>query len=77
MLLIILLLLSVLTNVLLILLLLRSGQQNTAEDQTDEIARIVRDEVEAETEVLADQRRMGTCWVKYEYRQSCFHITCR
>ena len=28
-------------------------------------------------EVLADQRRMGTCWVKYEYRQSCFHITCR
>mgnify|MGYP000765835287 FL=1 len=42
-LLIILLLLSILTNVLLILLLLRSGQQNTAEDQTDEIARIVRD----------------------------------
>ena len=57
-LLIILLLLSVLTNVLLILLLLRSGQQNTAEDQTDEIARIVRDEVEAETEVLADQLRV-------------------
>ncbi len=28
-------------------------------------------------EVLADQRRLGTCWVKYEYRQSCFHITCR
>ncbi|MFR2613097.1 MAG: DNA recombination protein RmuC, partial [Subdoligranulum sp.] len=55
---IILLLLSVLTNVLLILLLLRSGQQNTAEDQTDEIARIVRDEVEAETEVLADQLRV-------------------
>lgn len=43
---VILLLLSILTNVLLILLLLRSGQQNTAEDQTDEIARIVRDEVE-------------------------------
>ena len=57
-LLIMLLLLSVLTNVLLILLLLRSGQQNTAEDQTDEIARIVRDEVEAETEVLADQLRV-------------------
>ena len=57
-LLIILLLLSVLTNVLLILLLLRSGQRNTAEDQTDEIARIVRDEVEAETEVLADQLRV-------------------
>ena len=57
-LLIILLLLSVLTNVLLILLLLRSGQQNTTEDQTDEIARIVRDEVEAETEVLADQLRV-------------------
>lgn len=57
-LLIILLLLSILTNVLLILLLLRSGQQNTAEDQPDEIARIVRDEVEAETEVLADQLRV-------------------
>ena len=57
-LLIILLLLSVLTNVLLILLLLRSGQQNTAEDRTDEISRIVRDEVEAETEVLADQLRV-------------------
>ena len=57
-LLIIILLLSILTNVLLILLLLRSGQQNTAEDQTDEIARIVRDEVEAETEVLADQLRV-------------------
>ena len=57
-LLIILLLLSILTNVLLILLLLRSGQQNTAEDQTDEISRIVRDEVEAETEVLADQLRV-------------------
>ena len=57
-LLIILLLLSILTNVLLILLLLRSGQQNTVEDQTDEIARIVRDEVEAETEVLADQLRV-------------------
>ena len=57
-LLIILLLLSILTNVLLILLLLRSGQQNTTEDQTDEISRIVRDEVEAETEVLADQLRV-------------------
>ena len=57
-LLIILLLLSVLTNVLLILLLLRSGQQNTTEDQTDEISRIVRDEVESETEVLADQLRV-------------------
>ena len=52
-----LLLLSVLTNVLLILLLLPSGQQNTTEDQTDEISRIVRDEVESETEVLADQLR--------------------
>lgn len=28
-------------------------------------------------EVLADQRHRGMCWVKYEYRQSCFHITCR
>lgn len=28
-------------------------------------------------EVLDDQRRNGTCYVKYEYRQSCFHLTCR
>lgn len=28
-------------------------------------------------EVLNDQRQLGTCYVKYEYRQSCFHITCR
>lgn len=28
-------------------------------------------------EVLDDQRRLGTCYVKYEYRQPCFHITCR
>ena len=28
-------------------------------------------------EVLDDQRRNGTCYVKYEYRQSCFHITAR
>ncbi len=48
-LLIILLLLSVLTNVLLILLFAAGDQQNTAEDQTDEIARIVRDEVEFKT----------------------------
>lgn len=28
-------------------------------------------------EVLDDLRREGACYVKYEYRQSCFHITCR
>ena len=29
-------------------------------------------------EVLRDQRDMGTCFVKYEYRRSaCFHITAR
>lgn len=28
-------------------------------------------------EVLDDLRRNGACYVKYEYRQSCFHITCR
>lgn len=28
-------------------------------------------------EVLNDQRLRGTCYVKYERRQSCFHITCR
>ncbi len=28
-------------------------------------------------EVLNDQRLRGTCYVKYERRQYCFHITCR
>lgn len=28
-------------------------------------------------EVLADQRRLGTCYVRYEAYQSCFHITAR
>ncbi|MGN0086556.1 MAG: DUF5715 family protein [Alloprevotella sp.] len=28
-------------------------------------------------EVLRDQRNLGTCYVKYERRQSCFHITAR
>ena len=28
-------------------------------------------------EVLEDQRMMGTCYVKYEVHQSCFHITAR
>lgn len=28
-------------------------------------------------EVLEDQRLMGTCYVKYEIHQSCFHITAR
>lgn len=28
-------------------------------------------------EVLRDQRELGTCYVKYEYRKPCFHITCR
>lgn len=29
------------------------------------------------SEVLRDQRERGTCYVKYEVRQSCFHITCK
>lgn len=29
------------------------------------------------SEVLNDQRKLGTCYVKYEYRQSCFHVTVR
>lgn len=29
------------------------------------------------SEVLADMRRQGTCYVKYEVHQSCFHITAR
>lgn len=28
-------------------------------------------------EVLADMRRQGCCYVKFEYKQSCFHITAR
>lgn len=28
-------------------------------------------------EVLDDQRRLGTCYVKHETRKRCFHITCR
>lgn len=28
-------------------------------------------------EVLDDQRKKGTCYIKYEYRQACFHITAR
>lgn len=28
-------------------------------------------------EVLNDQRRLGTCYVKYEVKQACFHITAR
>lgn len=28
-------------------------------------------------EVLRDQRQRGTCYVKYEVHQSCFHITAR
>lgn len=28
-------------------------------------------------EVLRDQRQKGTCYVKYEVHQSCFHITAR
>lgn len=28
-------------------------------------------------EVLEDQRLMGTCYVKYERKQACFHITAR
>ena len=47
--------LSVLTNVLLIVLLVRG--QSPAQDTTGELARLVREEVEGETEVLADQLR--------------------
>lgn len=28
-------------------------------------------------EVLDDLRQQGSCYVKYEYKQACFHITCR
>lgn len=29
------------------------------------------------SEVLRDQRELGTCYVKHEARKPCFHITCR
>lgn len=29
------------------------------------------------SEVLADMRSRGRCWVKYEKKQSCFHLTVR
>ncbi len=29
------------------------------------------------SEVLNDQRRQGTCYIKYEVKQGCFHITAR
>lgn len=28
-------------------------------------------------EVLEDQHRLGTCYIKHEKRKHCFHITCR
>lgn len=28
-------------------------------------------------EVLEDQQRLGTCYVRYETHEQCFHITCR
>lgn len=28
-------------------------------------------------EVLDDQRKLGTCYIKHETRKRCFHITCR
>ncbi|MBR1889090.1 MAG: hypothetical protein IJ816_00445 [Alloprevotella sp.] len=28
-------------------------------------------------EVLSDQRTQGTCYIKYEYKKPCFHITAR
>ena len=28
-------------------------------------------------EILYDMRAQGRCYVKFEYRQSCFHITAR
>ena len=29
------------------------------------------------SEVLNDQRHLGRCYVKYEVKQGCFHITVR
>ena len=29
------------------------------------------------SEVLRDERVAGRCWIKYEVKQGCFHITCR
>lgn len=48
-------------------------------DPDDPSARQVWDGKLKETlaEVLRDQRRLGTCYVRYERRQACFHITAR
>ena len=55
-LLIVLLILSILTNVLLIVLLVRGSKSSDRED-TEALTRLIREEVEGETEVIADQLR--------------------
>lgn len=46
-------------------------------DGTDQPARSFEDLKNLLAEVLRDMRDSGRCYVKYEYRQSCFHITTR
>lgn len=46
-------------------------------DGTDLPARTFEDLKNLLAEVLFDMRRQGRCFVKYEVKQSCFHITAR
>lgn len=43
------------------------------------VRRLVRDDTLkwVLSEVLRDERVAGRCWIKYEVKQGCFHITCR
>ena len=41
------------------------------------VSRTQEDQKNLLAEVLADMRRAGRCYVKYERRQGCFHITAR
>ena len=45
----------------------------------DAVTRPVRDDTLkfVLSEVLRDARRAGRCYIKYEKKQGCFHITCR
>lgn len=45
-------------------------------DQKGELARVTAYK-SILAEVLEDQRLAGTCFVKYEFRQACFHVTAR
>lgn len=49
--------------------------QDPAAEPLTEVNGVILKSVLAE--VLRDQRELGTCYIKYEYKRPCFHITCR